>query len=104
MSEEVKNHYWMVHGIVMFKDEDGDGVARMDINAVFMAAQMERGILEIQKTQQMLQVQCFNRLGAPVEVVGVTICTYNYLGAMSDEQYNNIPPADLGVEVPDQVN
>lgn len=104
MSDIEKKHYFLVYGRVMFKDEEGDRIAHTDINCVFMGERKERGVKEIAKVQQMLQIQLFNRLGASVDVVGVTICTFNYLGAMSDEEFNNASPADLGEEVPDQLH
>lgn len=87
-----KNHYYLVAGIILFKDEStGEGVGRIEINAINKDPQKEVAVQQIQDMQRSLQMTTFQRLGGPVEVVGVTILSMNYLGYMSDKQFNNSP-------------
>lgn len=89
---DFKNHYHLVSGIILFKDEStGDGVGRIEMNAINKDLQKDVGVQQIQDMQRALQMNTFQRLGGPVEVVGVTIVSMNYLGHMSDKQFNNSP-------------
>lgn len=93
MTDTPKLHYYLIAGIILFKDEStgNDAIGRIEINAVNKDAQKNIGVQQIQDMQRALQMTTFQRLGGPVEVVGVTIFTMNYLGEMSDEEFNNAP-------------
>lgn len=89
---DFKQHYYLVAGIILFKDENsGESVGRIEINAINKDLQKEIGVQQIQDMQRSLQMTVFQRLGGPVEVVGVTILSMNYLGHMTDKQFNNSP-------------
>lgn len=93
MTDIPRLHYYLIAGIILFKDAEtgGDSIGRLEINAINKDAQKNVGVQQIQDMQRALQMTAFQRLGGPVEVVGVTILTMNYLGEMSDEEFNNAP-------------
>ncbi len=89
---DFKQHYYLCGGTILFKDEStGDNVGRIEVNAVNKDLQKDIGVKQIQDIQRSLQMVTFQRLGGPVEVVGVTIMSINYLGHMTDKQFNNCP-------------
>lgn len=84
----MKQHYFLIAGKVMFKSEEGIGT--LNINGVIEGKERNLGIKQIALMQQMLQANAFRQLGGPVEVVGVTILSFNHLGHMSEREWNNM--------------
>lgn len=95
MTDTVKQHHFLVAGRILFMDEQ-ENAANVDVNCLAIGSKKTIGVKQIAGMQQSLQVNLFNRLGGPVKILNVTIISINYLGAMSDEEFNNASPADLG--------
>lgn len=104
MSDDQIKHYHLASARVLFQDENNTDVAITDVNGLIVGDQKNIGTKELGKIQQTVQVNLFQRLGSPVNVVGITIIAITYLGAMTEKEFNNASPADLGEEVPAQVN
>lgn len=84
-----RKHFRLVSGQVMFKQ--GDDIAMMIVNGIVADEQENIGTLQISEAQKSLQVNLFERLGQTVEVIGVSILSWNYLGHMSDTEFHNLP-------------
>ena len=96
MSDTVKKHHWLTANRILFRDNDQEAAANVDVNALVTTNKKEIRVKDIAKIQQSAQMNLFQRLGGPVEVMNLTIIGINYLGAMSTEEFNNATPVDLG--------
>jgi hypothetical protein len=89
-AEEVKKHFYLVAGEIVFKTKEGE-MGSIRLNALVVTNEPKFAVHQINLAQQALQMHFHKRHTDPVEVVDVVMNGLMYLGLFTDKEFHAVP-------------
>jgi hypothetical protein len=93
LSKTDYKHHYIASGNVMWREDEN--LNALEVNAVLIIDQKNIAVKEISQLQRLLMISLFKQLKRQVEIEGVVITSINYLGAMTEKEWNNLPPSPV---------
>lgn len=90
VNEEIKKHYYMVAGEVVFRTKENE-IGSNRLNALVVTSEQRFALQQINLAQQTLQRNFFNRQAEPVEVIDVVLNGLMYLGLFTEQEFHAVP-------------